>query len=71
LENHVGYRVVLEELENHLNDCIQGLRGAKNWEEHINWMSRIGILEEMIPLRATLLMQDLESKQAKLEERED
>jgi hypothetical protein len=63
--------VILEELQDHLNDCNEGLRGAKNWEEHVTWMSRIALLEEMIPLRRTLLDQDQESKKSKLEEREE
>ena len=63
--------MVLQELEAHLSDCMMGLRGAKNWEEHIHWMSRIGLLEEMIPLRVTLLEQDSMSKKTNLEEREE
>lgn len=63
--------MVLQELEGHLNDCMMGLRGAKNWEEHIHWMSRIGLLEEMVPLRVILLEQDAISKKTKLDEEEE
>ncbi len=71
LEHHLGYRVVIQELQAHLDDCINGLKGAKNWEEHIQWMSRIGLLEEMIPLRITLLSEDDRAKKQKLDEREE
>lgn len=71
LVNHKGYKVILEELNQEYERSIDGLKGCKNWDEHIHWMSRIGLLEEMIPLRGILLEQEIESKKQKLEEKED
>jgi hypothetical protein len=71
LEHNLGYKVILDELKNHYQSCIEGLKGAKNWDDHVTWMSRIGLLEEMIPLRSVLLLQDSEDKKSRLENKED
>jgi len=48
----------VEELLQHKLDCVAGLRGAKNWEEHLVWESRISLIEELIQLPQTLLSEE-------------
>jgi len=63
--------VIIEELKSHLSHCIQGVREAKDWSDHLVWEARASLIEEMIPLRATLLEQDRESKRQQTLEKED
>lgn len=48
----------MEELLRHKEDCISGLRGAKNWEEHILWEARISLIEELIDLPKTMISEE-------------
>ncbi len=65
--SHQGFKVVQEELQEHLGRCIQGVRGATTWEEHLIWEARASLLEEMIPLAQTLLEEEVRAEREKLE----
>ena len=52
------WQLLVEELLQHKLDCVVGLRGAKNWEEHLVWESRISLIEELIQLPQTLLSEE-------------
>jgi len=67
----VGYKVIIEELKSHLSHCIRGVRDAKDWNDHLVWEARASLIEEMIPLRATILDQDRESKKYQKLEKEE
>ena len=72
LVSHPGYRVVLEELREHLEQLVEGSRKAKNWDEHNVREAQATLLEEMIELVPTMLREEERVREEKkLEEKED